>query len=53
LPDHLLKTFVQEHKTILAVHSVPPEEKFRFFFNQHIELIHRAMEAVIFFDFWV
>jgi|WetSurMetagenome_2_1015567.scaffolds.fasta_scaffold299574_2 TetR/AcrR family transcriptional regulator len=53
LLDHLLKTFVQERKTILADHSVQPEEKLRFFFNQQIELIQRAKEVVIFFDFWV
>ena len=53
LLDHLLKTFVQDRKTILADHSVQPEEKLRFFFNQQIELIQRAKEVVIFFDFWV
>jgi TetR/AcrR family transcriptional regulator len=53
LLDHLLKTFVQERKTIMADRSVQPEEKLRFFFNQQIELIQRAKEVVIFFDFWV
>ena len=53
LLDHLLKTFVHERKTILADRSVQPEEKLRFFFNQQIQLIQRAKEVVIFFDFWV
>ena len=53
LLDHLLKTFVQERKSILADRSVQPEEKLRFFFDQQIELIRRVKEVVIFFDFWV
>lgn len=53
LLDHLLRTFVEERKLLLADNSVQPEEKLRFFFNQQMDLIHRAKEVVIFFDFWV
>jgi len=53
LLDHLLKTFVREREMLMSDHMLQPQEKLRVFFNQQIELIRRAKEVVIFFDFWV
>jgi TetR/AcrR family transcriptional regulator len=53
LLDHLLETFVREREMLMADQSVPPQQKLRYFFDQEIELIRRAKEIVIFFDFWV
>jgi TetR/AcrR family transcriptional regulator len=53
LLDHLLQTFVEERTVLLQDHAVQPRQKLRFFFDQQIELIRRAKEVVIFFDFWV
>jgi AcrR family transcriptional regulator len=53
LLDHLLKTFVCEREILMADDTVQPQEKLRHFFDQEIELIRRAKEVVIFFDFWV
>jgi AcrR family transcriptional regulator len=53
LLDHLLETFVHERELLMADHSVLPQQKLRYFFDQEIELIRRAKEIVIFFDFWV
>jgi AcrR family transcriptional regulator len=53
LLDHILQTFVEERNALLQDQSVPPQEKLRYFFDQELELIRRAKEVVIFFDFWV
>ena len=53
LLDHLLKTFVQERATLISDDNILPQDKLRIFFDQQIELIRRAKEVVIFFDFWV
>jgi AcrR family transcriptional regulator len=53
LLNHLLESFVSERKPILADRSVPPQEKLRYFFDQQMQLIRRAKEVSIFFDFWV
>ncbi|OGO39576.1 MAG: hypothetical protein A2W35_19880 [Chloroflexi bacterium RBG_16_57_11] len=53
LLDHILQTFVEERNTLLQDQAVSPQHKLRFFFDQEIELIRRAKEVVVFFDFWV
>jgi AcrR family transcriptional regulator len=53
LLDHILQTFVEDRSALLQDQAVSPQQKLRYFFDQEIELIRRAKEVIIFFDFWV